>query len=232
LPLIFGIIPSESREDSIVKSITSNGKHSTRDIILQTLKVSNRAKVEDLADAANVSPVTVRHHLNALQADNLIEVSSVRRKVGRPYYVYSLSEKGHELFPRKYIRLTNRLLDEMKASLSDELIGDLFNGIVENIVEQHRSKFEDLDFEERLAYLVDLLAEEGFMAKWERANGKYKITEFSCPYYSVVDHHSELCALDKELIVNVMQTPIEQHSCMVNGDTCCEFTFSTSGIDA
>jgi DeoR family suf operon transcriptional repressor len=229
---MFGIIPIELEEDFIVKSVTSNGKQSTRDIILHTLKVSNQAKVDELADAADVSPVTVRHHLNALQADSLIEVSSVRRKVGRPYYVYSLSEKGHELFPRKYIRLTNRLLDELKASLPDEVIMQIFNGIVETIVRQHRSKFEGLMFEDRLTYLVDLLAEEGFLAKWEHANGKYKITEFSCPYYSVVDQHAEICGLDKELIVNVLQTPIEQHRCMVNGDNCCEFTFSASGIDA
>ncbi|MEZ4516828.1 MAG: DeoR family transcriptional regulator [Chloroflexota bacterium] len=74
-------------------------KQSTREVILHTIKLSPQIAVEALAEAADVSPVTVRHHLNALQADGLIEAESVRRKVGRPYYVYSISERGQELFP-------------------------------------------------------------------------------------------------------------------------------------
>ena len=91
--------------------MASNSKMSTRDTILHTIKSSQQVNVEELAEVADVSPVTVRHHLNALQADGLIEAESIRRKVGRPYYVYSLSEKGHELFPKRYVRLTSRLLD-------------------------------------------------------------------------------------------------------------------------
>lgn len=87
-------------KDSIVKSVTSKGKQSTRDLILHALKSSAQSNIESLADAADVSPITVRHHLNSLQAEGLIEVESVRRKVGRPYYVYSLTEKGNELFPK------------------------------------------------------------------------------------------------------------------------------------
>lgn len=223
-------MPVELLKDSNVKPVASKGKLNTRDVILRALKASNQAKVEELADVANVSPVTVRHHLNALQADNLIEVSSVRRKVGRPYYVYSLSETGHELFPQKVIRLTDRLLGELKQRLPAGAVAEIFNGIVENIIDEHRGEFEALPFEDRLNYTIGLLSEEGFMASWERSNGEYKLTEFSCPYVSLVDRHSEICGLDKQLIVNILQRPVKQHSCMVAGDSCCEFTFSADGV--
>lgn len=209
-----------------MKIVTNKNKQSTRDIILHTLKTTNQAKVEELAKASGVSPVTVRHHLNSLQAENLIEVSSVRRKVGRPYYVYTLSEKGHELFPRKYVRLTNRLLEELKLHLPPETIQDLFDGIVEKIVDDHKGEFENLTFEDRLKYLVSLLMEEGFLAEWERKNGQYILTEYSCPYYSIGHEHAEVCGLDKNLMVAVLQTPVEQHSCMLQGDECCQFTFT------
>jgi predicted ArsR family transcriptional regulator len=215
-----------------LEPLSSKGKQNTKDIILRTLKSSNQAKVGELANAADVSPVTVRHHLNSLQAENLIEVSSVRRKVGRPYYVYSLSDKGHELFPQKYMRLTDRLLDVLKAQLPPETVSQLFNGIVQTIVDEHRSKIEDLSIEERLTYLVSLLAEEGFLARWERSNGEYRLTEFSCPYYSLVDRHSEICMFDKALIVNVLQTPVTQQSCITDGGHCCEFTFPAAGVDS
>ena len=214
-----------------MKLVTSNNKQSTRDVILHTLKVAHQAKVEELAEAADVSPVTVRHHLNSLQADGLVEVTSVRRKVGRPYYIYCLSEKGEELFPQKYVRLTNRLLEALKNHLSDDALTDLFSGIVQTIIDEHRGQFENLSFEKKLDYLIGLLKKEGFLAQWEKVNGQYRITEYSCPYYSVGSVHHEVCFLDRELIVTVLQTPVEQHSCMLDGDNCCHFTFSLAAAE-
>ncbi len=215
-----------------MKPIRGNGKQNTRDVILQTLKSTNQAKVDDLAEAANVSPVTIRHHLNSLQADNLIEVGSVRLKVGRPYYVYSLSEKGHELFPHKYVSLTKRLLDELKEHLPAETVTQLFSGIVQNIIDEHRSKFEALEAAARLPYLVNLLTEEGFMADWDNQGDEYKLTVYSCPYFSLVETHSEICQLDKELIFSVLQGPVKQHGCIIDGDNRCVFTFMASEMQS
>ncbi|MCB9418418.1 MAG: ArsR family transcriptional regulator [Ardenticatenaceae bacterium] len=209
-----------------MKPVTNKGKQSTRDTILHALKSSNQATVEELAETAEVSPVTVRHHLNALQAEGLIEVDSVRRKVGRPYYVYSLSESGHELFPHKYVRLTNRLLDELKARLPAEQLQQIFQGVVQNILQDHKGSFESMAFEERLSYLVSMLSEEGFLVKWEKKNGRYTLTEYGCPYYSIGQEHTEICGMDKSLMVTILQTPVEQHTCMLQGDECCQFTFS------
>ncbi len=196
---------------------------STRDTILHTIKAQPNANVEELAEAANVSPVTVRHHINTLQADGLIQSQSVRRKVGRPYYVYSLSEKGQELFPKRYVRLTARLLDELKSHLPPEIVSEVFSSVVSGVLDDHRGKFEHLEFEDRLEYLVELLAEEGFLAAWEKTDGGYLVTEYSCPYISLGESHSEICTIDKELIVNVLEVPVEQNNCMLEGGQCCEF---------
>ncbi|MFN2124484.1 MAG: helix-turn-helix transcriptional regulator, partial [Candidatus Promineifilaceae bacterium] len=140
---------------------------STRDTILHTIKAHPKSNVDELAEAAGVSPVTVRHHLNALQADGLIVFHTVRRKVGRPYYVYSLSEKGQEQFPKRYVRLTSRLLHELKIQLPSEAFNDVLISVVDSVLEERRGQFENLAIEERLDYLVSLLAEEGFLAHWQ-----------------------------------------------------------------
>lgn len=208
-------------------STKNNGKQSTRDLILYTLKTSNQAKVDDLAEAVNVSPVTVRHHLNSLQASGLIEMESVRLKVGRPYYIYSLSEKGHELFPRKYVQLTNRLLEELKEYLPPDTLSDVFDGIAKKVIAEHEGQFEHLPFDERLTYLTTVLREEGFIVEWERNEDEYTLIEYSCPYYSVGDQHIEICGLDKDLMISILQTPVEQHTCILHGDETCQFTFSS-----
>lgn len=202
-----------------------NSNESTRDIILRTIRQRHQATVNELAEAADVSPVTVRHHLNVLQAESLLELESVRRKVGRPYHVYSLSEKGLELFPKRYASLSLRLLEEMKNQFAPEVVRNIFQGVVEAIVDEHRGEFEGLELEERLAYLVELLADEGFLARWEKRDDRYHIIEYSCPYLSLGHEHAEICHFDRNLIVAVLDTEVEQHSCMLSGDSCCQFSF-------
>jgi predicted ArsR family transcriptional regulator len=209
-----------------VEFLTDNVKTSTREVILRAIKQANEATVEELAKAADVSPVTVRHHLHSLQAEGLLDVRSVRRKVGRPYYVYTLSERGNELFPQRYVHLSSRLLDELKARYPQEMVAELFHNVVESIVDEHRDHFESLSFEDRLDYLVKLLAQEGFLASWEHTESGYSLTEYSCPYFSIGQKHVEVCVLDRQIIQLVLGTEAEQQSCVLNGDDCCQFSLS------
>lgn len=205
-------------------------KQSTREIIFHAIKSSPQIAVDALAEVADVSPVTVRHHLNGLQAEGLIEAESVRRKVGRPYYVYSISERGQELFPKRYVQLTSRLLSEMKDRLPPGVVAEVFQGVVDSVLEEHRGEFEHLDMEGRLDYLVNLLTEEGFLSKWERTEDGYALIEYSCPYLTVGSDHAEICHIDKQLILGVLEVPVHQESCMLNGAACCQFTVGVSEI--
>jgi DeoR family suf operon transcriptional repressor len=213
-----------TKKNFIVKFVTDNGKLSTRELILDAIKQKNEATVDQLADSADVSPVTVRHHLNSLQADGLLQARSIRRSVGRPYYVYSLSEKGHELFPQRYVRLSSLLIEELKVRFPAKMVDELLNSVVENIVSEHRDRFQDRSLEERLDFLVKLLEEEGFLASWQLTDDGYQLTEYSCPYFSVGQKHAEVCTFDKQLIKQVLETEIMQQSCVLHGDTCCHFT--------
>ncbi len=207
-----------------MKFVTNNQKQSTREVILHSIKSSPESTIETLAEAADVSPVTVRHHINGLLADGLIEATAVRRKVGRPFYAYTLSQQGQELFPKRYVRLTSRLLDELKSRLPDEMVAEIFKGVVQGIIADHAGEFETLSIEQKLDYLVDMLGEEGFLSSWEKTARGYKLIEYSCPYISVGHEHSEVCTFDKELMLTILQTPIQQHSCMLEGANCCEFS--------
>ena len=67
--------------------------HAVRKHILEILKERNGATVAELADCLEMAPVSVRHHLDILQGDNLICVERLERKgnVGRPQQVYALT---------------------------------------------------------------------------------------------------------------------------------------------
>lgn len=205
---------------------------STRETILHSIKLAPQATVEELAEAAEVSPVTVRHHLNALQAEGLIEAEAIRRKVGRPYHVYTLSEMGQELFPKRYVRLSTLLLEEMKERLPQDVVIEVFRGVVERVLSEHDGEYEHLTIEEKLDFLVELLGEEGFLSVWQESENGYHIIEYSCPYRSIGGTHVEVCTFDRELMYSVLNLPVQQNSCMLEGADCCEFTIERAAAVA
>src|SRR5512141_1924811 len=100
---------------------------STKDKILQTLLRRPKITINELAEAVGINPISVRHHLTNLQMEGLVAADEERHGVGRPRLVYSLTEDGMEKFPTKYLRLTTRLLTQLKASMRAPVVAQLFN---------------------------------------------------------------------------------------------------------
>ena len=74
----------------------------TKQQILVLLKRTGSATVEEASGALSVASMTARQHLLNLERDGLVESQRVRRSNGRPHYLYTLTSKGEDLFPRRY----------------------------------------------------------------------------------------------------------------------------------
>jgi predicted ArsR family transcriptional regulator len=196
---------------------------STRDRILKTLLTHPNATISDLADAVDINMISVRHHLTNLLAAGLIVANELRHGVGRPRLVYSLSESGQENFPTRYMNLSNLLLEHLKKTLSNEEVIDVFTKIAQTIANDQIEKTRNLSFEEKLDFLKNILAGEGFMVEWEKTDGGYLIHEISCPFYHVGQMHPEVCALDQNLISSMLSIPTEKVLCVLNGDQHCAY---------
>lgn len=199
------------------------GSH-TREVILRRLKAQGKCSVNDLAEAAEISPVSVRHHITALQAQDLVVSEEVKHGVGRPYHVFSLTEKAFELYPGQYFKLTNRLLDQIKDHVSEDLVTELFTGVANAMAVQYGSQLEGLPLEERLPRLMVMLGEEGFDADYEWRGDEVIIRELGCPYLLIGRKHPEVCAVDTRFIATVLDLPAERVDCLLDGDTHCTFS--------
>lgn len=196
---------------------------STRDQILQSLLNHPKSTINDLAKAVGINGISVRHHINALMADGLVIVEEVRHGVGRPRQIYSLSEKGMERFPTRYLRLTNRLLEQIKETLPAPLVSSLFQAMANDIAANSANLVKSLPLEEKLNVIQDILAQEGFSVKWERRGDEYHIHEISCPYYHIGQMHPEVCTVDQALISTVLSMPAEKINCVLHGDSHCTY---------
>ncbi|MSP12437.1 MAG: ArsR family transcriptional regulator [Chloroflexi bacterium] len=201
----------------------------TRWEILKTLKERGQATVEELASVLELATITVRYHLGILENESLVTSTKVRRSVGRPHYLYTLTEGAEDLFPKKYHLFASRLLDSLKTSLGDEELDSMLTKMAQSIAAPVAAKLQGRGLEERLSALVELLGEEGFMADWRREGTQYILSERSCPYYYVGQRHPEICHLDVTMMVTVLDAPVERHSCILDGDECCSFWIESAG---
>ena len=210
----------------------SNGSiamKSTRDVVLQTLLLNNRCTINELAEAVGINPISVRHHIAKLEAENLVVSQEERHGVGRPRRVYFLTQKGMEHFPSRYVQMSIRLLEQLKQTISSTDVKNLFSKIGEDIVADHTdpAQLGGLSLEKRLDLMQEVLSHEGFIVSWDREGNTYHIHEISCPYFHIGQTHPEICALDQTIISKVLAVPVEKIKCVLKDGEHCTYTVKT-----
>jgi DeoR family suf operon transcriptional repressor len=202
---------------------------STRDRILQTLLRQPRTTINGLAEAVGINPISVRHHLTNLQVEGLVSTEEERHGVGRPRLVYFLTEAGMERFPTRYLRLTTRLLSQMKESMPEPVVSKLFAEMADGLAQEYSSQMKGLSMDERLKVAKTLLTEEGFDIEWEKSGTQYQIHEITCPYLQIGLSHPEVCTVDQTLISRMLAVPAEKVQCVLQGDAHCTYVVQADG---
>ena len=196
---------------------------STRERILQSLLRKPLSTINQLAEAVGINPISVRHHLTNRQMEGLVEAQEERHGVGRPRLVYLLTEDGMEHFPTRYLRLTMRLLTQMKESMPKPMVSKLFSQVAEGLAAEYTDQMKGMSMEERLDTVKELLGEEGFTVEWEKAKDGYRIHEITCPYLQIGQNHPEVCTVDQTLISKMLAVPVNKVQCILNGAAHCTY---------
>lgn len=205
---------------------------STRELVLKTLLDQQRCTINDLADAVDIHPISVRHHIAKLEADGLVDSEEERHGVGRPRRVYFLTPTGIERFPTRYVQMSIRLIEQVKQYMPKPAVERLFAQMAQDLIAEGANKREidKLGFEERLDLVQDLLVNEGFEVDWVKNGDEYHIRETNCPYLQVGQNHPEVCAMDQTIISNVLSVPAEKVRCILDGDAHCTYVIPASAI--
>lgn len=199
----------------------------TRQRILEIIKMRGQATVNELTRELGLTAVTIRHHLDVLYRDGLIGPPQVLRRAGpgRPQHVYRLAGDAENLFPKKYDRLTDALLEELEARLSPEELNAVINGVAERMAQQVSTEG---DLNVRLGALLEFLNGLGYLATAEKENGSYRIAVANCPYERVARRHGLPCQVDIRLIALVTGVEPEQVQQIVVGGEHCVYRLSPS----
>jgi predicted ArsR family transcriptional regulator len=196
---------------------------STREKILNTLLTQRQATIKQLSEVVGINGISVRHHLINLQAEGLVTAEEQRRGVGRPAFVYRLTEKGMEKFPTNYLKLTNYLLTELEETLSPEELKATFERIGKKQAEESTNIDKNQPIETQLEQLANQLASDRFMLSWKKEGDSIILQSDNCPYLHVGKEHPEICRIDETLFSEALGREVQLETCMLRGDPSCTY---------
>lgn len=196
-----------------------------RQRIIEILKENGSATVAELARQLGIAQVSVRHHLDILIGEDMVEASGVRRHdgAGRPSQVYALTPQAARLFPQRHDVIAEGLLEEMKAALPAEQVRSFFIRLANKTASEAPAALPDQSVEERLEEVTRFLTEKGYNARWEKKDGRYELYAYNCPYMGTADRHHELCLMDQELMNALVPGARRSQTRALHGATHCTY---------
>ena len=90
-----------------------------RQLLLLLLNNKTGQTVDDLSAQLQITRNAVRQHLAALERDDLVKRGDTKPSGGRPEQLYLLSDRGGELFPRRYSWFSELLIEAMTSEVTD-----------------------------------------------------------------------------------------------------------------
>lgn len=182
---------------------------STRGQIVTLLR-QGAGTVDELARALGLTDNGVRAHLSSLERDGLVRQRGVLRGgSGKPAYIYVLTERAEDLFPKPYDTVMCLLLDVLAERMSESeqevVLREVGHRLARNMpptVDAPRSQ---------LKAAVEALNELGGLAELEEQDGTVAIRGRSCPLAHVVADHPEACVLAAALVSDIAGIPFAAH---------------------
>jgi predicted ArsR family transcriptional regulator len=201
--------------------------------ITEILKENGSATVAQLADGLGMAQVSVRHHLDILMGEDLVDLVGVQRHngAGRPSQVYALTPNAAKLFPQRHEALANNILAELKASLPGTEVRGILQRVAVRTAQEAPLPEADETLDERLDKVTLFLTKHGYDARWEMADGQYELHVCNCPYAGVADHHPELCSMDGAMVQALLPSSMREHARIANGAPRCSYVISSTPSD-
>jgi predicted ArsR family transcriptional regulator len=203
---------------------------SPRAEVLRTIQRLGSASVKELEAALGVTTTAVREQVAHLLREDFIQATRVRGEVGRPYYVYSLTARAHELFPKDYAALAVLMLEETRELHGEEGLRTLLNRVSRRLADKLGGEAGGKELSQKLMGLVAALGGAGMEVSMvpvsgTESEGSFVLKSHSCPYFEVARSYREICEMEAEMLSDLLGTGVEVKvgNRIVEGQCACDF---------
>ena len=189
---------------------------------LELLRHHGSMTVQELVQASSLTDTAVRHRLNRLMAQGLVERQEVHRRRGRPNHRYFLTERAHMLLGQNYAELASALWQELRE-LEDQAVGmTVLRRVADRLAERYRSLGERLDD------LYHVLSGRGIDVEIVNDGNLPIVRQHSCPYHKLAQQDRTVCGIEKRVLERTLESKVNLSQCRLDGHPCCEFQVVTT----
>lgn len=200
-------------------------QHSTKQDILHHLLRQGRSTAQELSEQLHVTPQAIRRHLKDLESEGLILHHTVQAGMGRPNHSYELSREGRSRFPDRYDEFAVSLLDTLAETVGRDQVGSILRKQWERKAVEYRDRIGLGSLQERVAKLVELRQQEGYMAEAHLVeDAKIMLTEYNCAIAQIAESFPSVCGHELEMFALALpDCKVERTHWLVNGEHRCGY---------
>lgn len=202
-----------------------NKRTPTKQKLLNILKKDHRCTIKDIMVYFTISEIAVRKHIHELEQQGFIRKISNKQDIGRPFYMYELTDKGHKTFPNQYEKLPLELLRDLEDLQGTKMVDSLLEKRMEREASFFKQEIKTEDFDDKIAEVARIQDEKGYMVEYEKQeDGSYEMKNFNCPIINIASTYQKVCTNEKEVLKDIFQnSDVLSYSCITEGDHYCKW---------
>jgi predicted ArsR family transcriptional regulator len=199
-------------------------ENSTRNTIILLLKKNGGMSIEDLSKVIEITPMGIRQHLLALEKKGIVTYISRRRGIGRPGFIYMLTDSANDLFPNAYDTFAVNLLRDIKAHEGDEKIDKIFNWRRERLVNSRKEALAGkAGIESTLNALKEILEADGHLVEISKNSAHYRLKQYHCPINRVAAEFRDACKYELQMYQDLIHRNITREQSVSEGAQSCVY---------
>ncbi|EOQ19224.1 DeoR family transcriptional regulator [Bacillus cereus VDM021] len=198
----------------------------TKEEIVQLLKINGEKTVASLAESLEITEMAVRRHLSKLEKEEIIQSKMVRQHVGRPTYLYGLSQKGEDSFPKDYKQFALEVLEDLESIGDETLVNAILKARTNRMEEQLQKRMSSQDnVLQKLREVAAIQEKNGYMVQVKQeGENSYILQKQNCPLKAVAEKYPQLCLEEENMYKRLFSDKnVKVLSNMCNGDCHCSY---------
>lgn len=198
----------------------------TIDRILHTIKREGAVTAKQLAEDLGITTMGARQHLQALEDDGVLAFHDVKVKVGRPTRHWSLTKQGHDQFADRHGELTIQVIEAVEHIFGKEGLAKVAAEREAQTLAQYQQAVQHCpDLAAKLAKLVELREQEGYMAELEQTEQGYLLVENHCPICKAAKRCPNLCQSELNVFQRLLgdECRVERSEHIIAGERRCTY---------
>jgi predicted ArsR family transcriptional regulator len=161
-------------------------------------------------------------------AQDLIQRETHRSGRGRPSHRYSLSEKARQRVGSNFADLAMVLWNEIRAVKNPDVRRGLLSRVAHALAGQYTDRIRGSDVVERMQATGDVFGQRSVPFEVDDSGGLPVLRALECPYPSLAERDRGICAVERLMVAELIDTDVKLSRCRLDGHDCCEFTATTT----